>query len=109
MDMLQMNDNTIEYVSDMRDFLDLVDKYMGFDARRWLEEYIDDSEEAWKYNAELEKDVEGMHEYHKDVMRSIRKHSENLAHLISEKELNRREISNTAGAIGVITWREINR
>ena len=44
MEMLSMNDGSIEYVSDQRDFCELVDKYMGFDARRWLEELLADEE-----------------------------------------------------------------
>ena len=109
MEMLGMNDGTIEYVSDLRDFLELADKYMGFDARRWLEELFEEELQNSLYAGELEKEIDGLKEYHKEVIRSIRKHDERLGELIREKELDRREISNTVGAIGVITWRELNR
>ena len=109
MEMLSMNDGTIEYVSDLRDFCELADKYMGFDARRWLEELIEEEFEASAYAEELEKEIDGLKEYHREVIRSIRKHDERLGELIREKELDRKEISNTVGAIGLITWRELNR
>lgn len=105
MDMLSMNDGTIEYVSDLCDFAELIDKHMGLDARRWLDDLLEET----RYSEELEKEIEHQEEYYKGVMKSIRTHSEKLAELIRAKELDRREISNTAGAIGVITWREINR
>ena len=109
MDMLSMNDGTIEYVSDLRDFAELIDKYMGLDARRWLDDLLEEALEDTRYSEELEKEIEHQEEYHKGILKSIRTHSEKLAELIGAKELDRREISNTAGAIGVITWREINR
>lgn len=109
MEMLRMNDGTIEYVADLRDFAELVDKYMGLDARRWMDDLLEEALEDSRYAAELEKDIEGLKEYHREVIRDIRKHDEKLGELIREEELDRREISNTVGAIGLITWREINR
>lgn len=45
MDMLMLSDGTLEMVSDMDDFLNVVDKHMGTEARRWLEEYLEDADE----------------------------------------------------------------
>ena len=109
MEQLSMNDGTIEYVSDLRDFCELADKYMGFDSRHWLEGLIEEEFEASAYAEELEKEIDGLKEYHREVIRSIRKYDEKLGELIREKELDRRKISNTVGAIGLITWRELNR
>lgn len=109
MDMILLNDGTAEYVSGIGDFTELVEEYMGFDARRWLEGLLDEALEDSRYAQELEKEIADLREDHRSVMKSIRKHSEKLAGLIGEKELDRGEISNTAGAIGVITWREMNR
>ena len=109
MEMISMNDGTIEYVSDLRDFEELVERYMGLDARRWLDGFLADALEDSGYAGELEKEIDALKEYHRSVMKSIRQHDEKLGKLICEKELNRGEISNTVGAIGIITWREMNR
>ena len=109
MEMISMNDGTIEYVSDLRDFEELVERYMGLDARRWLDGFLTDALEDSGYSGELEKEIDALKEYHRSVMKSIRQHDEKLEKLICEKELNRGEISNTVGAIGIITWREMNR
>ena len=109
MDLIMLNDGSLEYVADMRDFLDLIDRHLGLEARRWLEDVIDDELQNSLYAEELEKEIDGLRDYHRSVIKEIRQHDEKLGNLIREKELNRREISNTVGAIGVITWREMNR
>lgn len=109
MDLIMLNDGSLEVVADMRDFLDLIDRHLGLEARRWLEDVIDDELANTLYTEELEKEIDGLKEYHREVIKEIRRHDEKLGNLISEKELSRREISNTVGAIGVITWREMNR
>ena len=54
-------------------------------------------------------EYENERDRHKQVMEEIRKEAEKLAGLIREKELNRSAISQTAGRIGSLTWREVNR
>lgn len=107
-DMMQMWDGAVRCVFSIDDFIQLVDEYMGMEARRYIEAYLDDSDEAWAYTEELEKERDGWHDHHREVISAIRRHSEKLAGLISEKELDRREISNVCGAIGLITYKEMN-
>lgn len=38
---ISLNDKKVETIFDIRDFEYLVDKYMGYDARRYLEEVMD--------------------------------------------------------------------
>ena len=94
---------------DFRDFTDLVERHIGIEARDWLLEYLGDA-----YGEEPEIDAvineyENERDSHKQVMEEIRKEAEKLAGLIRERELNRSAISQTAGRIGSITWREVNR
>lgn len=94
---------------DFRDFTDLVERHIGIEARDWLLEYIDDA-----YGDEDEIDAvieehEKARDRHKQVMEEIRKETEKLAGLIREKELDRVAISEVAGRIGSLTWREVNR
>jgi hypothetical protein len=107
-DVLQMWDGDIQTVFSIDDFIQLVDEYMGMDARRYLESYLDDSDGALEYAEDLEKERDGWRDHHKEVVKEIREQSEKLAGLISEKELDRREISNACGKIGILTWKEMN-
>jgi hypothetical protein len=42
-------------------------------------------------------------------MAEVRQHSEAIAALIREKDIDRRTLSTEAGAIGCVTWREMNQ
>lgn len=107
---LMMWDGNVHTVFSLDDFLWLVDEYMGMDARKWLEETIAELEDEYgkEEYEELESLFEGMKIHHKEVMKRLRKLSEKEAGLISAKEIDRKALSNVAGEIGVITWREIN-
>jgi len=96
-----------EMVFDLRDLLCLVDKHMGYEARRLLEELME-PDESEEYIAYLEKDADERRKHYKDVMRQLREQSEAIASLIREKEVDRKKLSAAAGAIGVLTWRELN-
>ena len=43
-----------------------------------------------------------------EEMKALRKQSETITELIREKEIDRVKLSHTAGAISMITWRELN-
>lgn len=97
-----------EVIFDEDDFIRLVDEHMGFDARRWLEDYLIERDDDTDYAAELEDELKGEKEHHKEVIKELRKQSEVIAGLISEKDIDRKALSNAAGLIGTITWREMN-
>ena len=92
-----------------RDALELVDERLGMDLRQWLEERLSEDDGADAYIDDLEKEIDGLRANHKEVMAELRQHSEAIAALIREKEVDRMMLSHEAGAIGCITWREINR
>jgi len=109
-DMLTLWDGNVQTVFSQDDFLWLVDEYMGMDARRWLEEFIMDMEIEYGRDEmeEMESCLDGAKAHHKEVMQRLRELSEKQACLISEREIDRKALSNVAGEIGTITWREIN-
>lgn len=57
-DTLMMWDGDVRTVFSVDDFLQLVDEYMGMDARRWLEAELSGTDDAWAYAGGLEKDLE---------------------------------------------------
>ena len=105
-DTLLFLDGSVQTVFSIDDFLQLVDEYMGMDARTYLENKLGDSEEAWSYVEEVEKRYDGCRSRHNETIKEIRDEAEMLSKLISEKDIDRREISNVCGRIGIITWRE---
>lgn len=106
-DVIQLSDGSVHTLFDERDALDLIDSRMGMEMRRWLENWISESDDDAAYIDDLEKEAEGFRDHHKEVMAELRRQSETIAGLIREKEIDRRALSSAAGAIGSITWREL--
>ena len=106
-------DGTNSILMDLRDFTYLMDQYMGYEAKDWLENYLAETygeeEEVDAIIADYEKQLADLRGRYKEVMVDLRTEAEKLAGLICEKDLDRKAISNTAGRIGTITWREVNR
>ena len=107
-DVIQLPDGSVHTIFDERDALDLVGERLGDDLRRWLEDWMSESDDA-AYIEDLEKDNDCLRARHKEVMAELRQHSEAISGLIREKEIDRVKLSHEAGAIGCITWREMNR
>ena len=107
-EVLQLSDGSVHTVFDIRDMMKLIDDHLGYEARRWLEEYLTEDDDLGDYASDLEKEVEGVRSHHREVMSSLREESEKIACLIREKEIDRKQLSTAAGRIGTITWREMN-
>ena len=106
---ITLPDGRNETIFDEQDFMELVERYMGSDARRWLEDWLGNNDDVADYIDDLEKEADGLRTHHREVMTELRKESETIAGLIREKEIDRRALSTAAGNIGCITWREANR
>ena len=89
----------------MRDMLELVEEYIGTEARWWMEEWIRDITDECCVE-DLEEENKGLREHHKEVMEKLREQSEIIAGLIRKKEIDRKKLSAAAGQIGIITLRE---
>ena len=106
-DVIQLSDGSVHTLFDERDALELVDRHMGVEMRKWLEGWMSEGNDDAAYIDDLEKEAEGLRAHHKEVMAELRRQSETIAALIREKEIDRRALSSAAGAIGSITWREL--
>ena len=107
-DVITLKNGRNEVVFDERGFLDLVDEHMGPEARRWLEGWLAEGDDASDYIGDLEKEADSLRAHHKDVMAQLRQQSETIAGMIREKNIDRKALSTAAGQIGCITWRELN-
>ena len=105
---ITMPDGKNETVFDLDDLLRLMEERMGYEARKLLEEWIQPDSDAEEYIRFLEKEVEAQKARRMDAMKALRKQSETIAELIREKDIDRVKLSHAAGAIGMITWRELN-
>lgn len=106
---ISLPDGRNETIFTERDFMDLLEEYMGSEARRWLEDWLGENDDVSDYIEDLEKEAENLRARHKEVMSELRKHSETIAGLICQKDIDHKALSNAAGSIGCITWREVNR
>ena len=105
---ITMPDGKNETVFDLDGLLRLMEERMGYEARQLLEEWIQPDSDAEEYIRFLEKEVEVQKARRMDAMKALRKQSETIAVLIREKDIDRVKLSHAAGAIGMITWRELN-
>ena len=107
-DAIKLADNSAHVVFDLKDFLELVDAYLGDEACSWLEEYLSESDDNDEYIDDLEAELKGAKDHHREVMEELHRQSETIADLIRKKEIDRKKLSGAAGIIGSITWREMN-
>ena len=105
---IQLKSGQTETVFDLEGLLYLVEKHMGDEARRLLEDFTEPDDDAAEYIDSLEKENQRLRNHHREVMQALRAQSETIARLIREPEIDRKTLSTTAGVIGKITWREIN-
>ncbi len=107
-DVIKLTDGSHCTVFGLKDLLELIDVHLGDDARSWLEEYLVESDDNDEYIDDLEAELKGAKEHHREVMEELRRQSETIAGLIRKKEIDRKKLSEAAGIIGSITWRELN-
>ncbi len=105
---IQLVDGSIHTLFHEWDILDLVDEQMGYEAREAIKDLLLEKDYDESCVEDLESELEGMKDHHREVMEQLQKQSETIAGLIREKEIDRKALSKVAGIIGSVTWREIN-
>ena len=105
---IQLKSGQCETIFDLEDLLQLIERHMGDEARRLLEELMEPESDDAEYIQQLEKENKELRDHHRAVMRELRSLSEQEAGLIQEREIDRKALSTVAGKIGTITWRPIN-
>lgn len=110
---IKLKDGSLETVLSGEDLIRLIDKHMGQEMKEavveWMNEldleHADDEECIHELNELISED----HKRYKETMEQIRTEAEKLSSLISEKEMDRRAISNIVGAISVLAHKEVCR
>ena len=105
---IHLVDGSIHTIIDEWDILELIDEQMGYEAREAVRDLLLEKDYENSYIDDMESELEGTKAHHREVMEQLRTQSETIAGLIREKEIDRKALSNAAGIIGSVTWREIN-
>ena len=104
-----------ETIFDLHDALDLIGDFMGAEFRERLEELIEEVQYEFIKDYQFEHIDEDENELYcsisaiNDVIDHIREASEELAGLIREEDLDRFRISETAGRIGMESWKLLSQ
>ncbi len=105
---IELTDGSTRTIFGEQDIVSLVDEYLGYEARRELEDLLSEQDLNAGYIETLEAELKGAGEHHIEVMEILRKQSEIIAGLILEEDIDRKALSAAAGTIGTITWRELH-
>ena len=105
---IELTDGSTRTIFGKQDIVSLVDEYLGYEARRELEDLLSDQNLDAGYIENLETELKEAGEHHIEVMEALRKQSEIIAGLILEEDIDRKALSAAAGTIGTITWRELH-
>lgn len=108
---IEMKNGTKETVFGLHDIYDLIDQHAGYELRQVLEEMLSETycpeEEYEVIEREHQRELDEIREHYHHVCEDLRDASEELANLIRAERLDRKRISNVAGRIGKVTWREL--
>lgn len=106
---MKLVDDSIQVVFGMDDFLELVDKHMGYEARVFIEEWKSDIEEdraADVYDrTEAEKELEQVKDHQHSLLCNIREEIEGVDEMLLADRLNRKKLQIAVKCI----WQMINR
>ncbi len=102
-----LKDGTVTTLLQYKDFLELVDSYMGYEARRYLEEMQCDLaglEEDMEY---AEKEYERQGDHQRNVLNNIREEAEALDTLLLADRLDRKRIQTSVKRIRQMVMQEL--
>lgn len=105
-------DGQTHVIMTSRDLLDLIDAYMGLEAREAVVEQMNEQELLHADDEECIREMNDMlgdlSKHHKEVCQNLYDAQKGLADLIAARDLDRRAISSICGKLSAILHREIN-
>lgn len=96
---MELKDGRLATPFDFDDFLELVEEYMGYEARRYLEEERCENEELEKEIEVLGEENEKLDDHNREVLNNIREEAEALRIMLDAPRLNRARLT---GAVKII-------
>jgi hypothetical protein len=105
---MKLTDDSIHTIFSMRDFLELVDQKMGYEARQFLEEWeaeIEEEKESDAYDCKAaEEELEKMEDHNRAILCNIREEAEALSEMLEADRLNRKKLQQSIRTI----WKTVN-
>lgn len=104
---MELKDGTVTTLLQYKDFLELVDFYMGYEARRYLEEMQCDLAGLKKDMEYAEKEYERQGDHQRNVLNNIREEAETLDALLLADRLDRKRIQTSVKRIRQTVMQEL--
>lgn len=105
---LALKDGSTRTVEGLDDIREIIEEELGSDIASALDDELSGLDEWEIAYQDLEGEMNGKVAHYKEVMQTLRSLSETIAGLIKEKDIDRRALSDAAGQIGVLTWKELS-
>lgn len=94
---MKMKDGKILTVFDMRDAMDTVEDYAGYEIRKYIEEYVTEANEEREYSVaeceRMEKDAEIDADHQRRILCDVREELDAISGMLSEPRLNREKLT----------------
>lgn len=109
MDVIILPNGEKYIIGQFRDLTDLIEKYIGEDAKKWLMEYIEDLKDIAyeKADKDATDEVQKTAEYYQHIIHEIHEMTGELAKEIQKPRLDRKAISRISGNIATKAWRNL--
>lgn len=104
---MELKDGTVTTLLQYKDFLELVDSYMGYEVRRYLEEMQCDLAGLEKDMEYAEKEYERQGDHQRNVLNNIREEAETLDALLLADRLDRKRIQTSVKRIRQTVMQEL--
>lgn len=104
---MELKDGTVTTLLQYKDFLELVDSYMGYEARRYLEEMQCDLAGLEKDMEYAEKEYERQGDHQRNMLNNIREEAETLDALLLADRLDRKRIQTSVKRIRQTVMQEL--
>ena len=111
MDVLNLKDGSATSICTFREFVELVERFMGGDAREFLEQWtadnLSDTDEPEKETDSLERELDMLRDGQHELLLNIREEASGLLDLLAEPRMNREELRKAASEIYCIVNDEL--
>ena len=108
---ISLKDGKVETLFKVEDFLELVDQHMGFDAARWLREYLEQLHTGCDYTAQrINTDLtsyEATLDSNRKAFQDIQAEAEAITRVLAASRMDRKKITHSIREIGTIISNQI--
>lgn len=109
--MINLKDGSVHTLFEFRDFLQLVEDRMGYDAAKWLSAHVEQAEKAADYTqAKVATDLvvyESNLESNREALEAIQLEAATILGVLQDKRINREKIARAAREISKIISNQI--